>query len=167
MIEMIACNAYGEAFWSDVNFSRIVTFIISLLGSAGRLAKWRNANRAGFSQWVTISLNADMNLIGISGFPTMNTLKTFWRIWISSGSVKFEITIVGVKRPRSVWKRTLKTSGALIFLLSTTIIAANGFDNCYEYSDLESLDSIPEHIVEHYDLRQMLEDQAEWDNENE
>lgn len=44
---------------------------------------------------------------------------------------------------------------------------ANGFDNCYEYSDLESLDSIPEHIVEHYDLRQMLEDQAEWDNENE
>ena len=41
----------------------------------------------------------------------------------------------------------------------------DGFDECYEYSDLESLDSIPEVIVEHWNLREQLEDQEDWDAE--
>ena len=37
-----------------------------------------------------------------------------------------------------------------------------GNDN-FEYSDLDSLDDIPEDIVDYWGLREMLEDRAEWD----
>jgi hypothetical protein len=43
----------------------------------------------------------------------------------------------------------------------------DGCDNYYEYSDLESLEDIPEEIVEHWDLLGRLEDQEEWDDEDE
>ena len=43
----------------------------------------------------------------------------------------------------------------------------DGDDNYYEYSDLDSLDDIPEHIVENWNLREMLEDRAEWEEEEE
>jgi hypothetical protein len=42
-----------------------------------------------------------------------------------------------------------------------------GEDSCYNYSDLESLDSIPEDIVEEWNLRERLEEQEEWDEEEE
>lgn len=35
---------------------------------------------------------------------------------------------------------------------------AEGFDDCYEYSDLESLDDVPEHLVEEYNIRESLEE---------
>lgn len=41
----------------------------------------------------------------------------------------------------------------------------DGFDDCYNYSDLESLDGIPDEIVEHWNLREQLEDQEDWDAE--
>lgn len=34
----------------------------------------------------------------------------------------------------------------------------DGFDNCYEYEDLDSLDYIPEHLIEDWNLRDLLED---------
>ena len=37
----------------------------------------------------------------------------------------------------------------------------------YEYSDLDSLDDIPEDLVENWNLREMLEERAEWDEEDE
>jgi hypothetical protein len=40
-----------------------------------------------------------------------------------------------------------------------------GCDESYEYSDLDSLDVIPEDIVEDWNLREMLEERAEWDEE--
>lgn len=45
----------------------------------------------------------------------------------------------------------------------------DGFDETYEYSDLDSLEDIPEHIVEQWNLREMLMDREEWneDEENE
>ena len=45
----------------------------------------------------------------------------------------------------------------------------DGFDENYEYSDLDSLDDIPEHLVEQWNLREMLMDREEWneDDENE
>lgn len=43
----------------------------------------------------------------------------------------------------------------------------DGFDESYEYSDLESLESIPEEIVEHWDLSGLLEDREEWDEDEE
>lgn len=42
----------------------------------------------------------------------------------------------------------------------------DGFDETYEYSDLDSLDDIPEHIIEKWNLREMLMDREEW-NEDE
>jgi hypothetical protein len=42
-----------------------------------------------------------------------------------------------------------------------------GSDESYEYSDLESLDNIPEDIVDEWNLREMLEERAEWDEEEE
>jgi len=40
----------------------------------------------------------------------------------------------------------------------------DGEDNCYEYEDLEDLDYIPEHLVENWNLREMLEDrESEYD----
>jgi hypothetical protein len=45
---------------------------------------------------------------------------------------------------------------------------SDGFDDYYEYTDLESLDEIPDEIVDQWNLREQLEDQAEWDfNEEE
>ena len=43
----------------------------------------------------------------------------------------------------------------------------DGFDNDYTYDDLESLDDIPEHIVENWNLREMLEDREDWEDEEE
>jgi hypothetical protein len=42
-----------------------------------------------------------------------------------------------------------------------------GSDESYEYSVLESLDNIPEDIVDEWNLREMLEERAEWDEEEE
>lgn len=44
---------------------------------------------------------------------------------------------------------------------------SEGYDEQYEYSDLESLDEIPDDIVEDWNLREMLEERAEWEEENE
>ena len=35
---------------------------------------------------------------------------------------------------------------------------SEGFDDTYEYSDLDSLDDIPEHLIEEYGIRESLED---------
>lgn len=43
----------------------------------------------------------------------------------------------------------------------------DGEDNYYEYSDSESLDFIPEHLVEDYCLREMLEEMENFDSEEE
>ena len=42
-----------------------------------------------------------------------------------------------------------------------------GDNEQYEYSDLESLDDIPEDIVDEWNLREMLEDREEWDEDEE
>jgi hypothetical protein len=42
-----------------------------------------------------------------------------------------------------------------------------GYDDYYEYTDLESLDDVPEELLEQWDLRERLEEQQEWDDENE
>ena len=42
-----------------------------------------------------------------------------------------------------------------------------GSNDSYEYSDLESLDDIPEDIVDEWNLREMLEDREEWDEDEE
>lgn len=45
----------------------------------------------------------------------------------------------------------------------------DGFNETYEYSDVDSLEDIPDHIVEQWNLREMLMDREEWneDEENE
>jgi hypothetical protein len=43
----------------------------------------------------------------------------------------------------------------------------DGSDEYYEYSDLESLDDIPESLVDDYGIREMIEEQLEFDEENE
>jgi hypothetical protein len=43
----------------------------------------------------------------------------------------------------------------------------DGSDEYYEYSDLESLDDIPESLVDEYGIREMLEEQSEFDEEDE
>lgn len=43
----------------------------------------------------------------------------------------------------------------------------DGFSENYEYSDLESLDDIPEELAENWNLREMLEEREEWDSEDE
>lgn len=42
----------------------------------------------------------------------------------------------------------------------------DGEDECYEYSDVDSLEDIPEDIVNDWNLREMLEERAEWENED-
>lgn len=42
---------------------------------------------------------------------------------------------------------------------------ANGCDECYEYDNLESLDQIPEELVDSWGLREMLEEEEEFDRE--
>jgi len=37
----------------------------------------------------------------------------------------------------------------------------------YEYSDLDSLDNIPDDLLENWNIREMLEDRAEWEDEDE
>ena len=37
----------------------------------------------------------------------------------------------------------------------------------YEYSDLDSLDEIPEDLLDNWNIREMLEERAEWDEEEE
>ena len=37
----------------------------------------------------------------------------------------------------------------------------------YEYSDLDSLDGIPDDIIEEWNLREMLEERAEWEEDEE
>ena len=44
---------------------------------------------------------------------------------------------------------------------------SDGYDDAYNYSDLESLDSIPDDIVDNWNLRERLEEQEEWDAEEE
>ena len=41
----------------------------------------------------------------------------------------------------------------------------DGFDSCYEYSDLESLDEIPDSLINEWNLREMLEERAEWEEQ--
>jgi hypothetical protein len=43
----------------------------------------------------------------------------------------------------------------------------DGEDESYEYSDVESLDEIPDDLVNNWNLREMLQERAEWDNEDE
>ena len=43
----------------------------------------------------------------------------------------------------------------------------DGEDESYEYSDVESLDDIPEELIESWNLREMLEERAEWEEEDE
>lgn len=43
----------------------------------------------------------------------------------------------------------------------------DGENESYEYSDLDSLDDIPEDLVENWNIREMLEERAEWENEDE
>ena len=43
----------------------------------------------------------------------------------------------------------------------------DGFDNCYEYQDLDSLDFIPEHLIEEWNLRDLLEDRMIDEDEDE
>ena len=43
----------------------------------------------------------------------------------------------------------------------------DGFDETYEYSDLDSLDDIPEHIIEKWNLRDLLEDRMNDEDEDE
>jgi hypothetical protein len=42
-----------------------------------------------------------------------------------------------------------------------------GSNESYEYSDLESLEDIPEEIVDHWNLSDLLEERAEWDDDDE
>lgn len=44
---------------------------------------------------------------------------------------------------------------------------SDGMDDCYEYTDVESLDMIPESLVEEWNLREQLEDFEEWLDEDE
>lgn len=43
----------------------------------------------------------------------------------------------------------------------------DGFDNCYEYEDLDSLDYIPEHLIEECNLQDLLEDRMIDEDEDE
>jgi hypothetical protein len=43
----------------------------------------------------------------------------------------------------------------------------DGCDNYYEYSDLESLEDIPEEIIEHWDLQSRIEELEEWNEDEE
>lgn len=43
----------------------------------------------------------------------------------------------------------------------------DGEDECYEYSDVDSLDDIPESIIDNWNLREMLEERAEWEEDDE
>lgn len=42
---------------------------------------------------------------------------------------------------------------------------SEGYDDCYEYSDLESLEDIPEEILEEWNLVEMMQDREEWEDE--
>ena len=42
---------------------------------------------------------------------------------------------------------------------------SGGMDECYEFSDIESLEDIPEELVDEWNLIELLEDREEWDNE--
>jgi len=42
-----------------------------------------------------------------------------------------------------------------------------GFVESYEYSDLDSLDNIPDDLLENSNIREMLEERAEWEDEDE
>jgi hypothetical protein len=42
-----------------------------------------------------------------------------------------------------------------------------GSGESYEYSDLDSLDNIPEDLLENWNIREMLEERAEWEEEDE
>ena len=42
-----------------------------------------------------------------------------------------------------------------------------GSSESYEYSDLDSLDNIPEDLLENWNIREMLEERAEWEEEDE
>ncbi len=44
---------------------------------------------------------------------------------------------------------------------------SDGNSEEYEYSDLESLDEIPEEIVEYWGIREMIEEREEWDSDGE
>ena len=45
---------------------------------------------------------------------------------------------------------------------------ADGEDEYYEYSDMNSLEAIPDELVEHWDLRQrVLENEEMWEDEEE
>jgi hypothetical protein len=43
----------------------------------------------------------------------------------------------------------------------------DGSDDCYEYEDLDSLDYIPEHLIEDWNLRDLLEDRMIDEDEDE
>jgi hypothetical protein len=43
----------------------------------------------------------------------------------------------------------------------------DGEDETYEYSDLDSLNEIPDDLIDNWNLREMLEERAEWEEEDE
>lgn len=43
----------------------------------------------------------------------------------------------------------------------------NGIDECYDYSDLDDLDDIPEHLVDRWNLRDNMEERMENEDEDE
>ena len=42
---------------------------------------------------------------------------------------------------------------------------SGGIDECYEFSDLDSLEEIPEELVDEWNLIELLEDREEWNDE--
>ena len=42
---------------------------------------------------------------------------------------------------------------------------SGGMDECYEFSDLDSLEEIPEELVDEWNLIELLEDREEWNDE--
>jgi len=42
---------------------------------------------------------------------------------------------------------------------------AGGLDECYEFSDVDSLEEIPEELVDEWNLVELIEQREEWDNE--
>ena len=42
----------------------------------------------------------------------------------------------------------------------------DGLDNCYEYEDLDWLDYIPEHLIEDWNIRDLLEDRLDGEHDD-
>ena len=42
---------------------------------------------------------------------------------------------------------------------------SGGIDECYEFSDLDSLEEIPEELVDEWNLVELVEQNEEWNDE--